>query len=310
LIRGSPESDSSPAAWAAFVSCCLVWSSTFLFISIGDDTVPAVWAASLRLALAAVILITLARLSRQGLPRGAALRAAAGFGFFNFGVNFPLLYWGEKVFPSGLTAVLFATIPLSTAMFAALLGMERLSIRKVTGALIALAGVLVIFSHLRSGPIRVTTLAAVAIAATATSLGAVLLKRGPRQPPIGANAIGTLVGLPFCLGASFALGEPHRLPTGFREWGPILYLTLASSVGAYVLISWLIHHWDVSRTSFIGVVTPVFALLLGALVRHEHLSVTSSIGSAIVLAGVILGMRQGRAAPVRSSADHGSGRAP
>src|SRR5436309_14742331 len=98
-MTANPQPTYPLAPYAAFLGCCLVWGSTFLVISIGDDSVPPLWAASLRLALAAVLLTALTRLARQRLPRGEALRSAAGIGFLNFGLSFCLLYWGEKTAP-------------------------------------------------------------------------------------------------------------------------------------------------------------------------------------------------------------------
>jgi probable blue pigment (indigoidine) exporter len=71
----------------------------------------------------------------------------------------------------------------------------------------------------------------------------------------------------------------------------VLYLTLAGSVGAFVLFAWLINHWPVTRVSFIGVVNPVVALLLGWLVRDERLTLTSLGGSGLILVGLVLGLR-------------------
>ena len=98
--------------WMAFAACGAIWGSTFLVISIGNDTLAPVWAATLRLTLAALLLGAWTRARGRALPRGAALRAALGYGVAQFGVNLPLLYWGEKLVPSGLSAVVFATIPL------------------------------------------------------------------------------------------------------------------------------------------------------------------------------------------------------
>ncbi len=149
LRETSPAGHPGPRpalAWGAWTTCSLIWGSTFLFISLGNDALAPVWAASLRLALAAVLLTLIARLLRHPFPRGRALRAALAYGFLQFGVNFPLLYWGEKTFPSGLTAVLYATIPLSTALMTAALRMERLTPLKLAGAGVALAGVALLFS--------------------------------------------------------------------------------------------------------------------------------------------------------------------
>src|SRR5205814_2255143 len=140
---GTPSAPraSAVATYAAFAGCCAIWGSTFLVMSIGNDTVPPLWAAALRLALAALLLTAITRLKRQPLPRGAALRSAIGYGVFEFGFNFPLLYWSEKFVPSGLAAVFYATSPLTGALIARAYGLERLSAPKMAGAIVALIGV-------------------------------------------------------------------------------------------------------------------------------------------------------------------------
>src|SRR6476660_3773206 len=101
---------SDTKAWAAFAACGGIWGSTFLVISIGNDALAPVWAATLRLVLATVLLGAWSLACGEALPTGAALRAALAYGVLQFGVNFPLLYWGEKTVPSGLAAVMYATL--------------------------------------------------------------------------------------------------------------------------------------------------------------------------------------------------------
>lgn len=280
------------------MACCLIWGSTFLAIKIGNASVPALWAASIRLALAGALLLLIIRALGQKLPTRAALVAALQYGVLVFGVNFPLLYWGERVVPSGLAAVFYATIPISTALLARAWGIERLTATKVIAAVVAFAGVAVIFSGELSATLPAVPLLAVFVAASVSAVAGVLLKRGPRQPALGVNAIGCLVGLPLCLGASFATGEPHALPATAAAWIPIVYLTLAGSLGGFVLYAWLVNHWPLTRISFIAVVVPVVAVVLGALVDHERLSGLALAGSALVLGGLlieILGERVKRA---------------
>jgi len=300
-MTSDPQPAHPLAPYAAFAVCSTIWGSTFLFISIGNDTVPPLWAATLRLGLASLLLVALTRLTGHRLPRGAALRAAAGFGFLNFGLSFCFLYWGEKTVPSGLAAVLYGTIPLSTALFARAAGLERLRALKIAGALVALLGIGVIFSGQLTTRVSALPLAALFAAATLASASGVVLKRGPRLHPLGANAVGTMVGLVVCAAGSFIAGEPHALPAGARAVLPILYLALAGSVVAFGLYMWLVNHWDVTRISFIAVVVPVVAVLLGAAVRHERLTAGHRAGSLLVLAGLVLGIlsdRRRQAAPL------------
>src|SRR2546423_10364963 len=143
-------------AYVVFLACCLIWGSTFLAIRIGNEAVPPVWAATLRLGLAAPLLTGLVLATRQRFPRGPALRGALLFGIFNFGINLSLLYSSERVVPSGIAAVLYATGPLSTALIAAALGAERLAPRKLCAAALAIgcgAGVVLREVPLRGPPV-------------------------------------------------------------------------------------------------------------------------------------------------------------
>jgi drug/metabolite transporter (DMT)-like permease len=280
--------------WLAFAICGAIWGSTFLVISIGNDALAPVWAATLRLGLAALLLTGLLRVRGEAAPRGAALRAALGYGVCTFGINLPLLYWGEKLVPSGLSAVLYATIPMSTAFLTRAFGMERLRAPKVIGAVIAFAGVAVLFSTTFHGQIAPAGLLAIFVAATMSALGSVCLKRGPRQSAIGANAVGCAVGALMSGAISLALNEPHRLPTTPATLLPLLYLTIAGSLGAFVIMSWLVTHWPITRASYVSVVVPVLALALGSVVRHERVTLVNLIGAALVLVGLLTGMRAGR----------------
>jgi drug/metabolite transporter (DMT)-like permease len=103
-----------------------------------------------------------------------------------------------------------------------------------------------------------------------------------------------LVGIPVCLAWSLLLREPLALPTTWAGIAPIVYLAIAGSVGAFVLFAWLVNHLDISRISYIAVVVPLVAVSLGAWVRHERLGTATLAGAAVVLAGVVVGLRPAR----------------
>jgi drug/metabolite transporter (DMT)-like permease len=294
--------DPGKAGWLAFTGCCAVWGSTFLFISIGNDVLPPVWAVTLRLGFAAPILALLTRLTGQSLPRGRALQAAVLYGLCQFAIDLPLLYWGEKYIPSGLSAVLFGTIPLTSALFAHAFGLERINPIKLAGAVVAIGGVAVIGSGSRGGTTHLLGVLAVLASATTAALGSIFLKRGPRQSAFGANAVGCAVGFAFCLPVSRLMGESWVVPPSAAAWFSIAYLTLAGSVGAFALVAWLIQRWPVTRVAFISVVIPVVATFLGVVVRHEPLTPSSLGGSVLVMAGLGIGITADRLVTRRTAA--------
>jgi drug/metabolite transporter (DMT)-like permease len=290
-VNAPAPTTSNTKPWLAFATCGAIWGSTFLVISIGNDTLAPVWAAALRLLLAAILLTAWTMARKVALPKGAALRTALAYGVCQFGINMPLLYWGEKLVPSGLSAVFYATIPLSSALITRALGMESLNAFKIVGALTAFGGVVVLFSASFHGEIAPVGMLAIFAAATIAGFGVILLKRGPRQDPIAANAVATAIGGAMSLAISFALREAHLLPTTMASALPLLYLTLAGSLGAFVIMSWLVNYWPATRVSYISVIVPVIALVLGSVVRHERLTLISLAGSALVLVGLLIGMR-------------------
>ena len=286
----------------AFIACALIWGSTFLAIRFGNEATPPVWAATIRLTLASVLLFGIAAAFRMPLPRGAALRGAALWGFFNLGVNLTLLYIGEQNVPSGISAVLFATVPLSTALLAAAFGVERLVTRKLIAAVVAIAGVAVIFAGELGIAVPFAGLFTIFGAASAAAFANVLLKQAPKQQVIPLNAIGTAVGAVVCLVTSVVLGESHALPSTTAAWLPIIYLTLAGSLGAFVLFTWLVTHWSVSNASLLGVTVPIIAVILGGLVKGEQPAPLTYVGAAIVISAVLIALRAPRApAPVLPS---------
>jgi len=283
-----------PSQYAAFVGMCLIWGTTFLAIRIGSEAVPPLWGATLRLILAAILNAIVALLTRAAWPRGSALLGIATFGFLNLGVNFALLYWGEMTVPSGIAAVFYATVPLTTGIFAAILGVHALQRRQMLAAFVGLVGVALIFS----GEIRwgAPTLALLAVftAATMASLAGVILKSVPPHSVFVVNAIGAAIGSCVCLLASFILGESRHLPHGMSAWGPILYLTIAGNLGAYILYTWLVSQWKVTSVSVGALIIPVLAVGVGALVRAESPAPDTYLGAALVLFGVSVSLFGGR----------------
>jgi len=285
-----------------FVACALIWGSTFLAIRFGNEAVPPLWAAAIRLAIASVLLFAIVRALGMPLPRGRSLRGAALWGVFSLGVNLSLLYLGEETVPSGISAVLFATVPLTTALLAAAFNVEPLVTRKLVAAVVAIGGVAVIFAGELGVSVPITGLLTVFGGASAAALANVLLKQAPKQQVIPLNAIGTAVGAAVCLIVSVILGEPHALPVTPAAWFPILYLVIAGSLGAFVLYSWLVTHWSVSNASLVGVTVPIIAVILGGVVKGEQPAPLTYAGAAIVISAVLIALRGPHAAGVQAPA--------
>src|SRR5882724_2113002 len=136
-----------PVAW---LTLCVVWSSTWLVIKIGLRDLPPISYAGIRFLIAIIVLLGVSVGRVRLLPQQASDYAVLAFtGVLMFAVNYGLLFWGELHVSSGLAAVLQATIPIFGMVFAHLmLPDEPLRLQRLVGAFLALGGVTIICERL------------------------------------------------------------------------------------------------------------------------------------------------------------------
>ncbi|HEX2021645.1 MAG TPA: EamA family transporter, partial [Candidatus Thermoplasmatota archaeon] len=280
-----------------------VWGSTWLVIKVGYGGLGPFNVAALRFLLAGLVLLPMPRLLGARWPRG---RAEWGLvlwvGAVMFALDYGLIYWGEQSLDSGLTAVLFAVLPLLTAGAAHLyLRDERLTARKLAGTLLAFGGVAALFAdRLALDRALAWPMLAIVAAAACAATAAVATKRHGRDlHPASLNGPAMLVGGALLTLASLAAGDGFGLPADATTWGAIAYLALAGSVLTFLVYFTLLRQWSATTMSFVSVFTPAIALLLGVLARDERATAWIGVGTALVLAGVALAVAPRRAALTR-----------
>ena len=284
-----------------FLAMVGIWGSTFLVIRIGDESLPPGWGATLRLTLAAILNWAVVLVTRPGPPDRRALPGILLFGALNLGLSMILLYYGERTLPSGIAAVFYGTIPITTGVVAWLLRVQSIAAGQILGSIIGLLGVALIFSgelH-RGAPFH--ALAGVFVGAIAAATAGVFLKRGPAQSPFLVNAIGCTLAALLAATVSAVMGESHALPRSAAAWWPIVYLALLGNLGAFVLYVWLVGRWKVTRVATSALLIPVAAVMLGAVARHEALAPTTYAGAVAVLGGVAWTIASERRAQARGA---------
>src|SRR5262249_39423176 len=170
-----------PPAWKvllAFAIIYFVWGSTFLFIRIGVHEVPPFLYAAMRFFLAGLALYLWMLAKRERSPTARQWMSAFLLALLIFVFDYGLLFWAEQRVPSGIAAVMLATIPVFMALSEILfLGTQRLSIRLTLALLIGLAGVAVLMSrslNLGGAPIDRAGAFALLVAAISWSIAAAL----------------------------------------------------------------------------------------------------------------------------------------
>jgi len=284
-----------PAAW---LTLCIVWSSTWLAIKVGLRDLPPISFVAIRFVIAAgiLVLISVGRVRLRPLRRSDYITLALT-GILMFGLNYTLLFWGELYVSSGLAAVLQATIPIFGMIFAHwLLPAEPLRLQKLLGAFVALGGVMLICARLLSFNGLLAFWGGVGIAlggAAAAFSNVVLKKRAIDLPPAMLAAWQMIFGVVPLLVLGFVV---EGSPTHFR-WTSmsifcLLYLAVVGSSFTFLLLYWLLPRMTVTNLQTISLITPPGAVMLGWALGGERFPLWSLLGAALVLAGVWLIFRR------------------
>jgi drug/metabolite transporter (DMT)-like permease len=251
------------------------------------------WGGTLRFALAALVLFGVVAVRRIPLPRGAALRGSLLYGAVGFAATFGLAYWALTQISAGIGQTILSIVPLLTLLLAAGLGMERLRLRNLLGALLALAGIAVIFSERLGAAVSVLPLLAVVGAAGCMATSNVIVKRSPRCHPLANNAIAMATGAAILLAVSLLAGEPRPLPSQTPTWIAVLYVSVIGSAVVFSLFMFVIERWTASSTSYAMLLMPLVTVAAGAVIAGEAIAPVFVLGGLLVLAGVYVGILAG-----------------
>ncbi|MCG2797924.1 MAG: DMT family transporter [Cellulomonas sp.] len=268
----------------------VVWGATYY---VTRHTLPAdspLWGAVLRALPAGLLLLLIAR----RLPRGAWWWRSAVLGMLNTGAFFALVYLAAQLLPTGIASVVMAASPLVMMGLSAVLLGRRLRVAGVGGALLGLAGVVLM---LWSGPDAVDPrgIAAAVGAMAMSSLGYVLMARWTAKDGtievLPATAWQLVAGGIFVLPvAALVEGAPPVLDsTALVGFG---YLTVIATAAAYLLWFAGLARLGPSDLALIGLANPLTGVLLGAGLASERLSARQWLGAGLLLAGVVLGQER------------------
>jgi drug/metabolite transporter (DMT)-like permease len=279
----------------AFAIIYFVWGSTFLAIRVGVREVPPFLLAAMRFLVAGLVLYgwTIARGERS--PSVRQWTSVALLAVLIFVLDYGLLFWAEQRVPSGIAAVMMATIPVFMALSEIVfLRTQRLTVRLALALSVGIGGVAVLMSrslNLGGAPIDRVGAIALIVAAMSWSVSSALTRKLPLpDSKVMSSGAQMLAGGVFLALTAAALGEfrNFRPWTVSREaWLALLYLIVAGSIVAFTAYVWLIHHESPTKVGTYAYVNPVVAVLLGHFLGGEALGLRTIAGTAFVLIGVV-----------------------
>lgn len=278
-----------PAAW---LTLCIVWSSTWLAIKVGLRDLPPISFVAIRFAIATAVLVVVS-LGRVRLlpPTFGDYWILAVTGVLMFALNYGLLFWGELYVSSGLAAVLQTTIPIFGMLFAHwMLPEEPIRLQKFAGALLAIGGVALICGRLLDfgGVWAFWGGVGISLGGAAAAFSNVLLKkRAIRLAPAMLAAWQMFFGVvPLLLLGLVVDGNPARFHWSRMSIFCLLYLAIVGSAFTFLLLYWLLPRMSVTNLQTISLITPPGAVMLGWALGGEKFPLWSLLGAAVVLIGV------------------------
>jgi drug/metabolite transporter (DMT)-like permease len=277
---------------AVWIILSLIWGTTWIFIKVGLEDLPPMTFAAARFVLAALLLAPVAIFGRVPFPRGRAeWKLVALTGVLQFSVNYSLVFWSEQYISSGLAAVLQATITVFGLLLAWIfLPQERITRLKIFAVLLGIGGVSVIFiDQLRVENIMAFAgSVAIVVGAFAAAQASILVKaRGGGLHPATLLLTQMLAGLPLIIIYIFAVeGDPTRLNWTWRAMLCVLYLTVFGTIAAFWLYYWLLRRIESTKAMMISLVTPLIAVVIGAVVLGETMPPQTLAGGLLILASI------------------------
>ena len=290
---------SQPRAWKvllAFSIIYFVWGSTFLAIRVGVREVPPFLLAGMRFVVAGLVLYCWMRARGTPSPRRREWGGATLLAVLIFVCDYGLLFWAERRVPSGIAAVMLATIPVFMALSEIIiLKTQQLTMRLAVALVVGIGGVAVLVSHSVSfgdAPIDPVGACALMAAAISWSAASALTRKVPLPAEKAmSSGVQMLSGGVLLVLAAGLLGEFRGFQiqaVSAKAWLALAYLIVAGSIIGFTAYVWLIHHESPTKVGTYAYVNPVVAVFLGWLVLHERVSGFILAGSAVVIASVIL----------------------
>lgn len=291
--------------WVMFALMIFLGGGAFSIIQVAVQTIPPIVVATGRLWFGAIALYIVMRLAGRQLPDVTITQNTGkrinpqwlwlmAIAFFGYVLPFNIFPWAQQSVPSGLAGIFMAFMPIWTIILAHYFGGEHLSPQKMIGVGLGIAGMIVLI-----GPDVIVSVASSSLTAQAAllgatflyAIGAILTKRAPEMPPrvlaAGALLCATVMSAPLLLFAEVR----------FSDWSvagmlSVIALGVGPTAAATLILIALIKRVGAGFMALSNYLTPIWAVLLGAILFRERLEITAFIALALSLAGVAVAQYQ------------------
>ena len=296
-----------PLVVTAFAAVYILWGSTYLAIRIGIESLPPLILAGFRHLTAGLILYPLFRGTSGNRPTAINWRTALVTGFLLLFVGNGGVSWAEQIVPSGVTALLVATVSLWLVIVDWLRPGGLRPVPKVLfGLLLGFGGLALLVGPANlggSGRVDPRGAVVLVVASLAWASGSIYAKHAgmPSSPMLGV-AMQSLCGGVILLLTALLTGEFHNFhfaSVSLRSWLALAYLIAFGSAIGFSAYLYILGKSSPARVATYAFVNPVVALFLGWLIADESISLRTVLAAAVILTAVILVITAPHRAPAR-----------
>jgi drug/metabolite transporter (DMT)-like permease len=280
---------------AAFAGIYVIWGTTYLAIAFAVHTMPPFISGVARFALAGLLMYAWLRARNPHPFAGVNVPMMALTGVLLSGIGNGFVLWAQQGIPSGIAALIVASVPVLVLIFDWAFFSKRAPTKQALfGIAVAIAGVATIVMHTRtlSGNAQPMYVLAMLVATTGWSIGTLVQKRAATQATVLSFTCGQMLfGAAAQLLFSLVTGEWSRFDPAAISWQglvAIAYLVLFGSIIGLNCYLWLLTRVAAPKVATYALVNPVVALVLGAAVLGERVTLLAMVAAALVLVGVAL----------------------
>lgn len=279
----------------------LIWGTSWAAIRINLESMLPFAGVALRFATASLVLVAMARVWKVPEQTGPRLyKIWFVETVFSLCLPYGVVYWAEQWVPSGLSSILFSTMPLFVVVLAHWwLVAEPMRMAEMLGILIAVGGIAFIFSDDLTLTAGILVPAMVMILAPlGAAIAHVLIKRwGSGMHPLNVVTV-PMAATAVVMGAlSLAIESERTIEFGLSGVVSLLYLGGVASAFAFSLYYWVLERVAATRLSLITLAIPIVAVVVGITFLDEPFSARTALGCALVLSGVGVASRASSETP-------------
>ncbi len=279
--------------WGLISALSLIWGGSFFFAEVALRELPPLTVVLGRVGFAAIILLFIVRASGLRMPSdGRTWGAFFVIGLMNNFIPFSLIVWGQTHIASGVASIFNATTPFFAVLMAHFLTQdEKMSVHRVAGIGVGIAGVSVIVGPGAFGGMTDQVLAQLAImgAAISYSLAGIFGRRFASTPPLVTAAGQVTASTVLMAPVALLIDKPWQLmPLSWTTWGAVLGIASICTALAYVIYFRILRTAGATNLMIVTLLIPPSAILLGVLILGEVLQGREIAGMALIGLGLLV----------------------